>query len=315
MARYPIEYAFPDIRRWEAGNTAIPYAWTFAAGEPGPHVLVQALTHGNEACGAVAVDWLLAEGVRPTRGRLSLVFANVAAYAAFTEADPFASRCVDEDFNRLWSEDVLASRRHSCELARARALRPLYDTVDALLDLHSMLEDTAPLALAGPLAKGVELARAVGCPEHVVADAGHATGKRLRDYDGFVDPASARNALLVECGQHWERRAPEVAKQCTLRFLRHFGAIPEEFVRAHLDPRPLPPQRVIEITSVVTIRHDEFRFAMPVSGLQVIPRAGTLLANDGGEPVLTPHDDAVLIMPTRRPRKGETAVRIGRYVD
>ena len=34
----------------------------------GPHVLVQALTHGNEVCGAIALDWLLGEGFRPTRG-------------------------------------------------------------------------------------------------------------------------------------------------------------------------------------------------------------------------------------------------------
>ena len=48
-------------------------------------------------------------------------------------------------------------------------------------------------------------------------------------------------------------------------------------------------------------------------GLIVIPKAGTLLARDGGRDVRTPYDDCVLIMPTRRP-KGETAVRIGRFV-
>ena len=34
----------------------------------------------------------------------------------------------------------------------------------------------------------------------------------------------------------------------------------------------------------------------------------------GDQPVTTPYDDCVLIMPTRRPKKGETAVRIGRFV-
>jgi hypothetical protein len=29
---------------------------------------------------------------------------------------------------------------------------------------------------------------------------------------------------------------------------------------------------------------------------------------------VTPYDDCVLIMPTRRPRRGETAVRLGRFV-
>ena len=75
-----IEVPFPDISRWEAGNTGIPYVWTFASPEPGPHVVVQALTHGNEVCGAIAVDALLGEGLRPARGTLTFAFANVAAY-------------------------------------------------------------------------------------------------------------------------------------------------------------------------------------------------------------------------------------------
>ena len=57
-----------------------------------------------------------------------------------------------------------------------------------------------------------------------------------------------------------------------------------------------------------------FAFALPVHGLAVVPKAGTLLARDGDTDVRTPYDDCVLIMPTRRPKKGETAVRLGRFV-
>ncbi len=118
-----IEIAFPGLARCADGNAGIPYAWTFAARRPGPHVLVQALTHGNEVCGAIALDWLLRQNVRPRCGTLSLVFANVAAYERFDASDPFASRCVDEDFNRLWSAAVLDGPRDSAELRRARELR------------------------------------------------------------------------------------------------------------------------------------------------------------------------------------------------
>ena len=62
-----IEVEFPDLARWGAGNAGIPYVWTFAAECAGPHVLVQALTHGNEVCGAIALDWLLGTGFRPLR--------------------------------------------------------------------------------------------------------------------------------------------------------------------------------------------------------------------------------------------------------
>ncbi|MCC6194111.1 MAG: succinylglutamate desuccinylase/aspartoacylase family protein [Burkholderiales bacterium] len=310
----PIEVEFPDLARWEEGNTGIPYAWRFQAERPGPRVTIQALTHGNEVCGAISNDWLLSENLRPVRGTLTLTFANVQAYRSFDPSTPFASRCVEEDFNRLWTAEVLDGDRRSADLARARALRPLYEDTDYLLDLHSMTEPCPPLALAGRQQKGLELAQAIGVPEHIVIDAGHVAGKRLRDYAAFDDPVDPRNALLIECGQHWERAAPEMAKQASLRFLRHFGMADPAFLEAHLTAALPPAQRAIQITDVVTIATDEFAFARPVKGLDVIARGGTLLARDGTREVHTPYDDAVLIMPTRDPRKGETAVRIGRFV-
>ena len=308
-----IDVAFPDISRWASGNVDVPYAWRFEAGTRGPRVTIQALTHGNEVCGATALDWLLRQGVRPQLGTLTLIFANAAAYESFDANEPYAARCIDEDFNRIWDASVLDSKRRSRELARARELRPLYDATDFLLDLHSMTDPCPALALAGRHRKGVELARAVGMPQYIVVDEGHRAGKRLRDYDGFDDPDDARNALLVECGQHWERQSPLVAKECMLRFLRHFGMLDPAFVDPLLEHEP-PPQRVIEITDVVTIASDAFAFVEPVNGMMTIARRGTLLACDGGHEIRTPYDDCVLIMPARRPKQGETAVRMGRYV-
>ena len=86
-------------------------------------------------------------------------------------------------------------------------------------------------------------------------------------------------------------------------------------LKRDLEPLPPEPQRVIDVTMTVTITSEAFRFTQPVHGLQSIPRMGTVYAMDGDTPVRTPYDDCVLIMPTRRPKKGETAVRIGRYVD
>jgi len=310
----PIELPFPPLGRWAAGNAGIPYVWTFRAEKAGPHLLLQALTHGNEVCGAIVLDWMLAENVRPLRGTLSVCFANVAAYETFDRSDPYASRCVDEDFNRLWTAEVLDGVRHSADLKRARELRPLYDTIDYLIDLHSMTDPCPPLAMAGRQRKGVEFAHALGIPRHIVVDGGHAAGKRLRDYRFFDEADDPRNALLIECGQHWERAAADVAKQATLRALRHFGMVDPALLETHLDRTPPLPQQIIEVTATVTIGSDDFAFAIPVQGLGVVPKAGTLLARDGPDNVRTPYDDCVLIMPTRRPRKGETAVRLARVV-
>jgi predicted deacylase len=313
---YPVELSPPDIEPYRAGNTGVEYVTSFDSGVAGPHVLVAALTHGNEICGAVALDRLLRSGLRPRQGKLTLAFDNVAAYHSFNRHYPVASRFVDEDFNRLWDEATLDGARQSTELARARALRPFVDAADFLLDIHSMQHATAPLMLAGTLDRSVKLARRVGIPELIMCDAGHAAGKRMRDYGPFGDPASPKTALLIEAGQHWQQRTGEVASDVMLRFLTALGIL------SHDDAAPLggpdfemqPRQRVIEVTAAVTITGDRFEFVDDFRGLEVLTPKGTLIGRDGGREVRTPYDDCVLIMPSRRSGRGQTAVRLGRYV-
>ena len=309
---YAIELTPPDIASYRAGNTGIPYVTTFDSGRPGPHVMVNAVTHGNELCGAIAVDFLFRNGARPTRGALTLSFANAAAFASFDRERPNASRFIDEDFNRLWDNATLDGPRDSAELRRARELRPAVERADFLLDLHSMQHATAPLMLAGLLDKSLDLAKRVGVPEYIVCDAGHAAGRRMRDYGGFGDPASPKAALLVECGQHWEKRSEEIALATTLRFLAALDILDPAFLARH--PVDIgPPQRVITVTEAVTIATDDFHFAADYRGLEVIPKKGTLLGQDGGREIRTPYDDCVLIMPSRRLKRGQTAVRLGRF--
>jgi predicted deacylase len=315
--RYTVELTPPDISAYRAGNTGIEYVTTFAAREAGPHVAVMGLTHGNEICGAIAIDKLFRANIRPRRGKLTLAFNNVAAYSEFDTRHPIASRYVDEDFNRLWSVATLDGPRRSSELERARALRPVIDAADYLLDLHSMQYATAPLMLAGLLQKSRDLARRVGIPELIMCDAGHAAGPRMRDYGGFGDPASPKTALLIEAGQHWEKRAAEVATDVTLRFLITLGTVEQTDVAALGGPDLTAPsaQRVIEVTQAVTITGDRFEFAGPFVGLEVLEKKGSLIGHDGDREVRTPYDNCVLIMPSRRLVRGQTAVRLGRYVD
>jgi hypothetical protein len=42
-------------------------------------------------------------------------------------ANPFSSRFVDEDFNRVWNPETLSGPRDSVELRRARELRPFVE--------------------------------------------------------------------------------------------------------------------------------------------------------------------------------------------
>jgi predicted deacylase len=302
-----VEVTPPDLTPYRDGNIGIPYVTSLNAGSPGPHVLAVALTHGNEISGAIALDRLLRAGIRPKQGKLTLAFANVAAYQRFDSSQPHRSRCVDEDFNRVWNTVTLDGPRNSAELARARELRPLIESVDALLDLHSMTAPSPPLALVGMQDKSLILARQVGMPEIVMRDPGHAEGTRLRDYGAFGDPSAAAVALLVECGQHWLRATVDFAYDITLRFLATTGII----------DGPTAPhasaQRLLDVTHVITATSDHFAFVRYFEGLATVPKAGTTIAVDGGVAISTPYDDCVIIMPSTRAGPGQTAVRFGHF--
>ncbi|HUP28566.1 MAG TPA: M14 family metallopeptidase [Usitatibacter sp.] len=312
MPTVPIELTAPDIAPHRQSATGTDYVHSFDSGKPGPHVLVNALTHGNEICGAIVVDRLLREKVRPTRGTLTLAFANVDAFARFDTRNPYASRFVDEDFNRVWTPAVLDGTQATVELRRARELRPYVEAADFMLDIHSMLEPSPPVMICGPLEKGIRFAFDVGVPEHVVSDTGHSNGTRMRDFAGFGDPNSAKNALLVECGQHWERNAERVAWQTTWRFLRHLGVVEATHAAREIEAA-VPRQRLIRVTEAVIASTPAFRFAKAFSGLEVVPHEGDVIAWDGDRAVRAPYDNCVLVMPVpNNVKTGLTAVRLGR---
>jgi predicted deacylase len=310
----PIELQAPDIRRWLPGNVGVPGVHVFDAGSPGPQVVVQALTHGNEICGAIALDWLLTLGFRPRVGRLTLIFGNLDAYGRFDPADPFASRCVDEDFNRVWSDADLDGERDSLELRRARLLRPFIDSADLLLDIHSMSEPCRPLMVCGTVDKNAACARELGVPADLLIDTGHPAGLRMIDRGAFGDPAAPHRALLIECGQHWERLSGEVAIDTLVRFLGLSGLADAPWVRAHVRlARPLA-QRLVRVTEPVVARTPNFQFLVPPVGFGIVERAGTPIARDGDHVWTAPYDLTVLIMPgTRNLKPGGTAVRLGRF--
>ncbi len=308
--RFDVRLLPPDLAAWRTGNAGLPGIMRFDSGLPGPHVAVTALMHGNEIAGAIVLDGLLRDGFRPQRGRLTLGFLNLAAYDRFDAAEPTASRFVDEDMNRVWDPAILDGNRETTELLRARALRPLFDSVDILLDLHSMLFPSEPLILSGPTDKGRRLAASLGTPPTVVADHGHKSGPRLIDYGAFADPSAGPVACLVEAGPHWEPETVETARIAVLSLLRHTGMIDHAPL-----PGPLPRIRSARVTEVITATTTSFAFVRAFRGGDVIAERGTLIAHDGGLEIRTPHDDCMLVMPSLQPSRGHTAVRLARLLE
>ncbi len=314
----PLELSPPDISPYRHSHSGVDFVHCLDSGLPGPTVMVQALTHGNELCGAIALDWLFREGMgrtlKPARGQLILSFANVEAFARFDPADPNASRCVDEDLNRVWADEVLFGPGDSLELRRARQLQPFVDRADWLFDIHSMQDACRPLMVCGMLDKGAAFARELGMPGDLLIDTGHPSGLRMRDRGGFGDPNSPKNALLIECGQHWARSSVDVAIDGLLRFLSLTGMVPAAWAQERLR-LPLPEkQHTIRVDQAITALSADFHFLQPVRGLDVIAQAGTAFAQDGDTVFRTRYDNTVLVMPSMKHGKpGNTMVRLGRF--
>jgi predicted deacylase len=303
----PIEIQPRDLAPYRQGNVGVDYVHRFESGRPGPHLLVNALTHGNEFCGMVAATHLLDAGVRPRRGTLTVSFAHVEAYASFDPERPFDSRQLVHNLNRIWSDDCLDGPEHSPELKRARELRPVVAAADHILDIHSTASDVQPFWVYPAHERNARVALAIGRPRvHLVMPQGLGSGTPLIQHGRHGEADHHGVALVAECGQHFKRSTGETAVAVALDFLAHFGLI-ERRLEA-----PAPQQR-FELLRTCVVRTPEFRFSRPLIGFEAFAE-GELIATDGDEEIRAPCNDCTVLMPARRPTVGREGVYLARPI-
>ena len=287
-----------DLSPYRVGNVGIDYVHRFESGKPGPHLLVNALTHGNEFCGMAAATHLLDSGVRPRLGTLTVSFANVAAYQSFDPARPFESRQLVHNLNRIWSKDWLDGGEDSPELKRARELRPVVTAADHILDIHSTSQAVQPFWVYAQFERNAAAALAVGRPAvHLVMPQGLGSGTPLIQHGRHGLPDGSGVALVAECGQHFLRATSELAIQVALDFLGHFGLIERTLSAA------AAPQRRFKLLKTCMITTPEFRFVRPLLGFESFA-AGELIATDGDIEIRALCDDCTVLMPARKPIVG-----------
>lgn len=195
---------------------------------PGPHLLVMAGVHGNETCGIVALErlkTLLDTGaITLGAGTLTLVpCANPVAAA-------LGQRQVDENLNRVMRHHAAPD---TYEQKLANILCPLLDAADWALDIHSTNAPSTPYAFWDYDAPGsAAWLRNLGVP-HVVTgwpelyppEAGESS---TGDYAASI----GKTCLTLECGQHLDPTAINMAFNGVLRTLAHFGLLDAPVVAA-----------------------------------------------------------------------------------
>ncbi len=305
----PIEVMPRDLEPYRRGNLpGIDWVHRFASGKPGPHVLVNALTHGNEFCGMSAACHLLDSGVRPKIGTLTVSFANVEAYRSFDPARPFESRQLVHNLNRIWSAAWLDGSENSPELRRARELRPVVAAADHILDIHSTSQDVQPFWVYPAFERNGAAALAIGRPTvHLVMPQGLGSGTPVIQHGLHGTPGHHGAAVVVECGQHFKRTTSELAIEVAQDFLAHFWLIERE-------PAPdsqRAPARRFELLQTVVIQTPEFRFTRPLKGFETFDE-GELIATDGEREIRAPCADCTVLMPARVPVVGREGVYLAR---
>lgn len=304
----PIEVMPRDISAYARGNMGVDYVHAIDSGRPGPTVVVNGLTHGNEFCGMTAVTWLLDQGVRPLRGKLILSLSNVAAYESFDPSDPLKSRFLDRDMNRVWNDALLDSDDPAQEVRRARALRPIFAQADALLDIHSTTYAVPGMLIYQDMPKAHALAAHIHAPlHHLISKGGLHAGGLLKEYGAFSDPLRPNVALVVECGQHFARSSGAVALGTAVRFLDYFGMIEADLAMQYAPDGGAP--RRYRITAVLAAQSDDFSFAAPFQGFEEV-NEGDLIARDGATEIRAPYDRCAIVMPKARPEKGKEVMTL-----
>ncbi len=313
-----LEVDFPSLDRYRAGNTGVDYVHRFDSGKPGPTVMVNALTHGNEVCGVTPAIRLLNNPPALLRGTLYVGFANVEAYQSFDPQRPYASRMLVHNLNRIWSSQWLDGSEDSPELRRARQMRPIIDQVDYLLDIHSTRSDFQPFWVYRGLDRNAALATRIGLPAaHLVMPVGMGSGVPLVEYGPFGQADAEACGLVVECGGHFFAETSRFADDVTQRFLTVLGMIAPTAdsgsATAGASPAAAPVARRYELIETIVVKTAGFAFARPVQGLDRFDR-GELIATDGDREIRSPCDGCVLFMPTPEPVVGREGVYLARPV-
>jgi predicted deacylase len=301
-----------DLTPYRKSNTGVDYVHTLDSGKSGPHVCVNALTKGNEFCGVGAICFLLDQKIKPVRGKLTLSFANVAAYDRFDAQNPQANKFIDVNFNRIWADDILDREDDpASEVVRARQMRPIIRQADYLLDLlaNCHLRDSAgwndpPMLAYIEKPSASEIAVKMKFPLHQIGCRPSTQGGMLYEYGRLRDSTSTAVGLLAECGPHFAKDAEANAINISLRFLNACGTIDPETAQAYKAVGKVGKVNVYTDMLLPTAETDSFRFSGNFRGYEEFSK-GDLIAVDGDKELRAPYDNCVLIALATDVRKGD----------
>jgi len=297
----------------------------YAAARPGTRLIVLGAVHGDEVCGTRAIERVVAE---IDSGALALR-AGCVTFVPVTNPLAYAEkrRSGDRNLNRRLQPSA-APRQHEDHVANW--LCPLLAAHEVLLDLHSFRTPGVPFVFLGPednagplepfaqAAREEALAARLGVGRAVVGWlATYASGIARRRALAATLPGAALDldpaygigtteymrsvggcAVTLECGQHEDPNAIEVAYRAILRTLAHLRLIDAP------DPAPLGAIEALRRSEVVDKLDAGDSFAQPWRSFDAVSTGTTLGHRHDGTPVRAPFD-GVIVFPNPAAQAGQ----------
>ncbi|MEQ1662604.1 MAG: succinylglutamate desuccinylase/aspartoacylase family protein [Thiobacillus sp.] len=301
-------------------------AWTFhsqhfQATQPGNRLIVLGAVHGNETCGTQAIRRVIGE---IESGQLNLIAGSVT-FVPVTNPLAYANhrRMGDRNLNRnLAPTDTPAEFEDQI----ANWLCPLLAQHDVLLDLHSFHTAGQPFVMLGPednsgtlepfarAAEETALALRLGVQRFVdgwldTYAAGVArrvaAGVSAREADarygvGTTEFMRAHGgiALTLECGQHDDPAAPEVAYCAIRNTLAHLG------LSDSAAPAPVTQTEALRLYTVIDRAHADDTFARSWASFDPV-RAGEVIGTRHDGTPVTAEADGYVVFPNPAAQPGQ----------
>jgi predicted deacylase len=294
---------------------------SFAALAPGVRLIVLGAVHGNETCGTQAIRRVIAE---IESGQLDIV-AGCVTFVPVTNPLAYArhQRMGDRNLNRnLMPTDAPVE----FEDRIANWLCPLLARHDALLDLHSFHTAGEPFVMLGPednsgtlepFARAVEeTALALSLGVHRFVDGWldtYAAGVKRRLAAGVPTceadvhygvgtteymRAQGGIALTLECGQHDDPAAPDVAYRAIHNALAHLG------VTEVPAPAPVTETEALRLYQVIDRIHAEDKFTRAWSSFDRVRAGETIGVRHDDTPVVGDRD-GYIVFPNPNAQEGQ----------
>lgn len=273
----------------------VPDIKIFHGKKPGKTSVIMAGAHGNEVCGINTF-----KDIFP---KFSIEFGTVIFILGNLKAIKKNVRFIDFNLNRAflpvskYSKDI----KKTYEYKRAQEIKKILNKSDALLDIHSTLNDSDPFII---------------CENNAFNIASYLPKEFKRVVCGFeeIEPGATDGYMLskrkigicIECGQHNSKKADKLAKDSIFSFLN---------IRGHINSLKLKNvknRENVQMNFIYYTKTDSFVLAKKFYDFEKIKK-GTFIGIDGEEKIFAPKD-CVIVFAHDRNKKGEEVYLLGAYI-